>query len=121
MYSSLVLMASRLTQSISFHQSPEAFISSRLQQFALHSAEQESNGRANPIIRAEILDRNVHLISSYRLCKAILCASENVEDQHEGVPALVSVANDEALTTGVASPIAPETFAVRPAYGEMAI
>lgn len=109
-------MAARLTQSFSFHQSPESFISNRLQQFALAaSAGQETNDQANPIIRTEILDRNVHLVSSYRLCKAILRASEEVEDNREG---LVRLERDDAPT---ASPVPSGTFAVRPAYGEVTV
>lgn len=64
-------MVSRLTQSFSFHSSPESFISSRLEQLSLSNV--DALPAANKIVRAQILDREVHIISGYQACKAILC------------------------------------------------
>ena len=68
-------MVSRIQQSLSFHDSPESFISSRLHQISLSDPNRlpgSSSTSSNPIIRAAILDRNVHIISSYSLCDVIL-------------------------------------------------
>ncbi|KEF51541.1 uncharacterized protein A1O9_12458 [Exophiala aquamarina CBS 119918] len=71
-------MVSRLNQSLSFHSSPESFISSRLEHLSYLNSEvlPASPGvgvrKLRPIIRASILNRNVHIVSSYRLCEAIL-------------------------------------------------
>ena len=75
-------MASRITQSFSFHRSPESFISDRLQNLNL----QQPHGEDTPVVRAEILNRNVHIISSYQFCKEILSASHaaKVEDGTDG-------------------------------------
>ncbi|KAJ9496215.1 hypothetical protein H2202_008173 [Exophiala xenobiotica] len=82
-------MVSRLTQSLSFHSSPESFISSRLEQLSLSDV--DALPTANKIVRAQILDREVHIISGYQACKAILCHQfatsrpdlETTEDESE--------------------------------------
>ncbi|KIW12282.1 hypothetical protein PV08_09559 [Exophiala spinifera] len=79
-------MVSRLTQSFSFHSSPESFISARLGEST------RSDGDALPlasrIVRAQILNREVHIVTSYHVCKAILChqpgAIESVEEASLG-------------------------------------
>lgn len=73
-------MASRITQSLSFHQSPESFIAERLQKLDLHQRQDSTV----PIVRADILNRNVHIISSYRLCKAILGDTGTDTSNNEG-------------------------------------
>jgi cytochrome P450 len=109
-------MVSRIQQSLSFHGSPEAFISSRLQQL---SAEESSSlfDHSRPIVRASILNRNVHIISDYQLCKAILngdvsTTSGNDPDQLNGQHGEARI-----ITTG---DVAPETpiFAAGPAYNQ---
>jgi len=101
---------STLSQSLSFHSSPESFISSRLQHAAVQKAEQheeQAEGRAAPqVVRARILGRNVAVVSSHRLCKDIL-----------------SVGSRDSQTTVTAAAegetIGPTTFAAQPAYKEL--
>jgi cytochrome P450 len=72
------MVFSALTQSFSFHSSPESFISSRLQDLALSDPEQlPSAAGQNRIVVASILNRKVHIVSSYQLCKDILEASSS--------------------------------------------
>ena len=67
------MMVSRIQQSLSFHDSPESFISSRLQQLAVSDpGSLPVSGGSHSIVKASILNRNVHIISSYRLCEAVL-------------------------------------------------
>ncbi|KAF1816492.1 hypothetical protein P152DRAFT_511258 [Eremomyces bilateralis CBS 781.70] len=55
-----------LSQSLSFHSSPEDFIASRIQVV-------DQAHRAGPaVIRAKILNRDVAIISSHRLCEGVL-------------------------------------------------
>ncbi|KAL6245530.1 hypothetical protein RBB50_007529 [Rhinocladiella similis] len=79
-------MVSRLTQSFSFHSSPESFISSRLEQFTV--SEGDALPFASRIVQAQILNREVHIVTSYHACKAILChqsgATEPVEEGRAG-------------------------------------
>lgn len=127
-------MVSRINQSLSFHASPESFISSRLQQLSISDPDSLPTtpgivgGRARPVLRASILNRNVHIISSYRLCEAVLngSVSTNVDagadhdddgesgreaSQRAAAAALIAIANcsgseDQAI------------FAARPAYAQ---
>jgi cytochrome P450 len=66
-------MVSRIQQSLSFHSSPESFIFSRLQQLSTSNPSSWPGSSTPPsIVRAAILNRNVHIISSYLLCEAVL-------------------------------------------------
>jgi len=68
-------MFSRLNQTFAFHSSPEAFISSRLGAMTIDDPEllaPNSPHERQGVIQASILNRNVHIISSYRLRRAIL-------------------------------------------------
>ena len=76
-------MVSRIQQSLSFHDSPESFISSRLQDLSISDpASLPAPGKAN-IVKASILNRNVHIISSYRLCEAVLKGSVTTDPTHD--------------------------------------
>jgi cytochrome P450 len=63
-----------LTQSLSFHSSPEDFIASRIQ--VLEQAHQ--TGPA--VVRARILNRDVAIVSSHRLCEAVLQKEQDSQD-----------------------------------------
>lgn len=97
-------MFSRLNQTFAFHSSPEAFISSRLEAMTIHHSEllaPDSAHERQGVIQASILNRNVHIVSSYRLCRAILQHSSSVGGQPSG---LVSCPQDTepVLTVGPA-------------------
>ncbi len=89
-------MVSRIQQSFSFHNSPESFISSRLQQLSVSDPGSLPNSeKPQSIVRASILNRNVHITSSYRLCEAVLNGdvAENSETGFENsgrTPAIVA-------------------------------
>ena len=63
---------SGLSESLSFHSSPEAFIASRI--FAFRSSNPDLAERRVPI-RAKVLNRNVAVVSSYRHVRQILSES----------------------------------------------
>lgn len=96
---------STLSQSLSFHSSPESFISSRAQHaIPSDQARGEEWGSSMPwIFRARILNRNVAVISSHQFCKDVLKVGS--EDHQDSI-----VAAERGKTLG------PATFAVRPAY-----
>ncbi|ERF68376.1 hypothetical protein EPUS_06792 [Endocarpon pusillum Z07020] len=77
------MVLSTLGQSFSFHSSPESFISSRLQDLAISDPEQlpSTTGKKN-IVVASILNRKVHIVSSYQLCKDILEASSSASSSN---------------------------------------
>ena len=87
-------MVSRIQQSLSFHDSPESFISSRLQHLSLSDPSSlPDSSTPNTILNAQILNRNVHIISSYKLCDAILNGDvsntsviSSTENVHADVP-----------------------------------
>ncbi|KAJ9603878.1 hypothetical protein H2200_011400 [Cladophialophora chaetospira] len=93
-------MVSRIQQSLSFHDSPESFISSRLQQLSVSDAGSlPSPERPQSIVKASILNRNVHIISSYRLCKAILngnvtAGSDLDRDEDDHTAVMISTTGD---------------------------
>lgn len=101
---------STLSQSLSFHSSPESFISSRIQHAAVQKAtqkgEQAEAQAGPPVVRARILGRNVAVVSSHRLCKDVLSAGSR--DSQTTVTAAA-----EGETIG------PTTFASQPAYKEL--
>ena len=111
-------MTSRITQSFAFHASPDAFISIRLQQLAISNAQRQTDDTPS-IVRAEILNRNVHIISSYRLCKTILCASEATEDDTDVLAPLPVAESNQLSANRGASTLPPGTFAVGPAYEQL--
>ena len=65
-----------LSETFSFHSSPEAFITSRVLAFRELNP---SVANSRTPIRAKILNRNVAVISSYEHVKQILCRSEFTE------------------------------------------
>jgi hypothetical protein len=62
----------RLNQTFAFHASPEDFISSRLQELAVSEPDLLPSNGEKWIIRALILNLNVHVVTSYQLCEEIL-------------------------------------------------
>ncbi|KAK5309549.1 hypothetical protein LTR70_010204, partial [Exophiala xenobiotica] len=85
-----------VTENFSFHSSPEAFITSRVQQWQSENAS-ASNPRTP--IRAKILNRNVAVVSSYKQIQAILSASSNDSGESDSQPPYVaSQAYDELMT-----------------------
>lgn len=70
------MVFSTLNQSFSFHSSPESFISSRLQDLALSDPDllPSATGKKR-IVVASILNRKVHIVSSYHLCRDLLHGS----------------------------------------------
>ena len=111
-------MASRITQSFGFHQSPETFISDRYQRLVL-SENQRNPNTGTPIVRAEILNRNVHIISSYKVCKAVLCASEASGENGDALITLSGGDSDQHSSGGGASTLPRGTFAAGPAYEQL--
>lgn len=77
------MVLSTLNQSFSFHSSPESFISSRLQDLAISDREQlpSATGKKK-IVVASILNRKVHIISSYQFCKDILDTSSSASSSN---------------------------------------
>jgi len=98
---------STLSQSLSFHSSPESFISSRIQQAVSSEPGLTASAAAKQrVICARLLNRNVAVVSSYQLCKDVLRA-ESGESQ------------STVSSAGLEGKIGPGTFAVRPAYDEL--
>ncbi|KAK5168441.1 uncharacterized protein LTR77_007011 [Saxophila tyrrhenica] len=102
-------MASRITQSLTFHQSPGSFIFDRSQW--PDSDDTTRAERIPPVVTAEILNRNVHIVSSYRLCKAILTCNET-SGAREAEPS-----SGDARLDGQKLP--PDTFTAGPAYEQL--
>jgi cytochrome P450 len=99
-------MITTLNQSLAFHQSPEAFISSRLQELSTTKPESlpSTTGGAK-ITKASILNRQVHIISSYQICRDIL--------NEDGGPAVDSVKATSSTAPGAS------LFSAGPAYREL--
>ncbi|KAG9239921.1 cytochrome P450, partial [Calycina marina] len=91
---------STLSQSLSFHSSPESFISSRAR-----DAAPGLSGEASPswIVRARILNRDVAVVSSHQICEDVLKVGSG--ERQNSVTAAIP-----------GQTISPDTFAVRPAY-----
>lgn len=105
------MVFSTLNQSFAFHASPETFISARLQELSrceLNPLPQTSASRKQPIVQASVLNRKVHIISSYRLCTEVLQTSTCPEQ-------------GRSESGGSEGKIDAETplFAVGPAYKEL--
>jgi hypothetical protein len=100
------MVFTRLNQTLTFHASPEDFISSRLQEFAASEPHLLPTSGEKGIIRASILNRHVHVVSSYRLSKEIL------QNDGQRPSTRIRGANpDDELRR--------DTFAVGPAYREL--
>lgn len=100
------MVFTRLNQTLAFHASPEDFISSRLQELAASEPHLLPTSGEKGIIRASILNRHVHVVTSYRLCKEIL------QNDGQRPSTRIRGANpDDELRR--------DTFAVGPAYREL--
>ena len=100
-------LLSTLSQTLAFHSSPESFISSRAKQVGSQSRDSGDNQRkTHQVIRARILNRNVAVVSSYRICKDILRAASGLSQ-------------DTVWAAQVGESIGKQTFAVQPAYREL--
>ena len=100
-------LLSTLSQTLAFHSSPESFISSRAKQVGSKSREfGEDQRKKQQVIRARILNRNVAVISSYRICRDILHAAS-------GLP------QDTVRAAMAGERIGKQTLAVQPAYHEL--
>ena len=100
---------STLSQSLSFHSSPESFVSSRAQDAASRLANEDPRVKgASPmcIVRAKILNRNVAIVSSHQICEDVLKVGDG--ERQQSVTAAI-----QGQTVG------PGTFAVRPAYFQL--
>lgn len=98
---------STLSQSLSFHSSPESFIFSRARHAAstgTHQAQRKDG--ASPIVRARILNRNVAIVSSHQFCEDVLKLG-HAENQNS----ITAASNEET--------VGPDTFAVQPAYFQL--
>ena len=100
------MVFTRLNQTFAFHASPEDFISSRLQELAISGPDLLLSNGEKSIIQASILNRNVHVVTSYQLCKEIL----HSQGQNRSNNIRASTSNEE---------LRPNTFAVGPAYREL--
>lgn len=100
------MVFTRLNQTFAFHASPEDFISSRLQELAVSEPDLLPSNGEKSIIRASILNRNVHVVTSYELCKEIL----HSDGQKRSDTIRASHPDEE---------VRPDTFAVGPAYREL--
>lgn len=99
-------LLSTLSQSLSFHSSPESFISSRARDAASRlsgQVPQEEGALPSRIVRARVLNRNVAIVSSHQICEDVLKVA-NGERQNSVTAAI------QGQTIG------QDTFAVRPAY-----
>ena len=100
------MVFTRLNQTFAFHASPEDFISSRLQELAISKADLLPANGEKSIVRASILNRDVHVVTSYQLCKDIL----HCDGQNRSNKIRASSSNAE---------LRPDTFTVGPAYREL--
>jgi cytochrome P450 len=100
------MVFTRLNQTFAFHASPEDFISSRLQELAVSEPDLLPSSGEKSIIRASILNRSVHVVTSYQLCKEILHS-----DGRKPSNRMRASNTDENLR--------PDAFAVGPAYREL--
>lgn len=72
------MVFSTLSQSFSFHASPESFISARIRDLALSDPDLLTPAATKKkVVVASILNRDVHIVSSYQLCRDILEASSS--------------------------------------------
>ena len=100
---------STLSQSFSFHSSPESFISTRAQSLSSKPERDEDQPTSSPlpqIVRARILNRNVAVISSHQICKDVLGFGSGAAQQ-----------SFRAATLGES--IRPDAFTVNAAYRQL--
>nr|KMM66723.1 hypothetical protein CPAG_03061 [Coccidioides posadasii RMSCC 3488] len=100
-------LLSTINQSLSFHASPELFLSTA--PGAADETRDQSNALPS-IVRAKILNRDVAVISSYRHCRDILQATHG---------ASLSPTEPGSVARDGGDPITPSTFTVGPAYREL--
>jgi len=99
-------MFTTLNQSLAFHQSPEVFISSRLQELSAKRLDSFLSTTGEPsIAEASILNRQVHVVSSYRICRDVLKADD-----------LQSL---ESITASSLNVLGSDIFSIGPAYREL--
>ncbi|MCJ1284954.1 hypothetical protein MMC26_004291 [Xylographa opegraphella] len=114
------MVFSTLNQSLAFHASPESFISTRLQNLAATDPALVSSAAArHKIIQTSILNRKVHITSSYRLCESVLLGGGGIAlDGPGGSDAAVFLKGDSKISSdGTQDDV--ETFAVCPAYHQL--
>ncbi|MCJ1404892.1 hypothetical protein MMC11_008118 [Xylographa trunciseda] len=113
------MVLSTLNQSFAFHASPESFISTRLQDLSITNPDLVSAAASRQkIIEASILNRKVHIISSYQLCKSILQGS-GTASEGAGPSDATSTFSTEIKDTGESTGGGLDTFAVGPAYRQL--
>src|SRR2546423_2643092 len=100
------MVFTRLNQTFAFHASPEDFVSPRLQELAASEPSLLPSNGEKGIIRASILNRNVHVVTSYKLCLDILQS----DGRKPSSRIRASLPGEE---------LQPDTFAVGPAYREL--
>ena len=100
------MVFTRLNQTFAFHASPEDFISSRLQELAVSEPDLLPSNGEKSIVLASILNRNVHVVASYQLCKEIL----HSDGQQ---------ASNRIRSSNAGEELRPDTFAVGRAYREL--
>ena len=113
------MVLSTLNQSFAFHSSPESFISTRLQNLSVTDPDLVSSAASKQkIIQAAILNRKVHIISSYELCKSILLGDGTTGERHghseseSPIPGESKGSNDSTRSD-------LDTFVVGPAYRQL--
>ena len=104
---------STLSQSFSFHASPESFISARISsagaQKLINQSDDKEAGHSKPsIVRARILGRHVAVITSHRFCEAVLQLSGGDGGNSNTIRAAKP---GESLS--------PESFVAKAAYREL--
>lgn len=109
-----------LNQSISFHSSPESFISSRLQDLALSDPDLlPSAAGQNKIVVASILNRKVHIVSSYQVCKDILEASSSPSRTSLTPPTIIPGAGSLPDGNARQHALNADTIVAGPAYHQL--
>ncbi|MCJ1380815.1 hypothetical protein MMC17_003924 [Xylographa soralifera] len=113
------MVLSTLNQSFAFHSSPESFISNRLQNLSITDPDLVSSAASRQkIIQASILNRKVHIISSYQLCKSILLGDGTTHEGPDHADSGVTVPGaSKILSDSTRSGL--DTFAVGPAYHQL--
>ncbi|KAK9237123.1 cytochrome P450 [Lipomyces kononenkoae] len=102
-------LLSSLSQSLSFHSSPESFLALHGRRSAVKLQkvlEDDVLAHKQTIIRARILNRNVAIVTSRRLCEDILNAGSDER-------------NSTVTTADKGPSIGPDTFAAQPAYHDL--
>ncbi|MCJ1478769.1 hypothetical protein MMC13_007453 [Lambiella insularis] len=108
------MVFSTLNQSFAFHSSPELFISARLQELsAANASSLPAASNRHSIVQASILNRKVHIISSYRLCKEILGGTS------EAARTPATSDRNTAISASSEMPHDMATYAVGPAYHQL--